>query len=383
MSKDSRGTPPSREQASPSRLGSFHPGWLGVVMGTAILGVAAYLNPGHLPALSGAARVLGQAMVVLAAGLLLLIGLPYVARIFRHPDAALRDLRDPAVGALYGTLPGGILVLATAVAVVGPSLVPEGVALGVVTGLAWIGIPIAFVNSVLFAYLAFGRPGIDPGAISGAWFIPPVVNIIVPLVLCPLIAGVSPAVGRLLLIAAYAFWGIGFLSFLLVVSLLHDRLVFHPLPSAGLAPNFWIGLGPPAVGALSLMRMAEAGSGVYGSAGPAMEMASRIGATILWGFGVWWLAAAIMLLASYLRRGPLPFSIGWWALTFPTGAHTVCTLRLARAWKIGFLEGFGAVLFLLLGAFWIVVAARTLWALRTGEVWRRHPAPASAPRAEG
>ncbi len=69
------------------------------------------------------------------------------------------------------------------------------------------------------------------------------------MVLAPLI----PHVARrrtlpLLVFAAYALWGMGFLLFLLVASLLYDRFVFHPLPAAPLAPSFWIGLGPLGVG---------------------------------------------------------------------------------------------------------------------------------------
>jgi C4-dicarboxylate transporter/malic acid transport protein len=340
-------------------------------MGTAIVAVAAYLNPGNLSALRGPARGLGEVMAVFAGVLFLVIGIPYVTRLFLHPDAALRDMKDPTIGPLYGTLPGGILVLAAMVTIVGPALVPQGVASAIVTWLVWIGVPLAFGNSVIFAYLLFVRSEISPEAISGAWFIPPVVNIIVPMVLVPLIPGASPAIGRLLLMGAYAFWGIGALSFLLVVSLLHDRLVLHSLPPASLAPSLWIGLGPLAVGALSLVKMASAGTGVFGSAAPTIEMISRITATALWGFGLWWLAGAILLLTRYRRQGPLPYGIGWWAFTFPTGAYTVCTILLARAWEVRLVEGFGAVLFLLLTAFWIVVAGRTVWALRTGEVWRR------------
>jgi tellurite resistance protein TehA-like permease len=85
---------------------------------------------------------------------------------------------------------------------------------------------------------------------------------------------------------------------------------------------------------------------------------------------VWWLVAAALLLVHYLRSGPLPYGIGWWAFTFPLGAYTVATLSLARAWNLSGLEWAGAGLFALLALFWLAVAGRTTWALRTGEAWR-------------
>ena len=41
------------------RVRDLHPGWFASVMGTAILVVATYLNPGSLTALQGAAHGLG------------------------------------------------------------------------------------------------------------------------------------------------------------------------------------------------------------------------------------------------------------------------------------------------------------------------------------
>ena len=44
----------------------------------------------------------------------------------------------------------------------------------------------------------------------------------------------------------YAFFGMGLLLFLLVISLLHDRLVLAPAAPAPLAPTLWIALAPSA-----------------------------------------------------------------------------------------------------------------------------------------
>ncbi len=163
----------------------------------------------------------------------------------------------------------------------------------------------------------------------------------------------------------------GFLLFVLVASLLYDRLVFHSLPAAPLAPALWIGLGPIGVGSLALLGLARAGAPVWGDAAPAVTALSSIGAAVLWGFGVWWLAAALVLLGAYLRRGRLPYGLGWWAFTFPLGAFTASTIGLARAWHVGVLESLGVLLFVSLVAFWLIVAAGTLRAIGTGEVWRR------------
>ncbi len=174
------------------RLRGFHPGWFGAVMGTAVIGIVAYQNPGNVPALADAAHALGVAMVALAAILALVLGVPYVGRWIRHPAAALADLRSPVAGALYGTFPGGLLVLAVGIATVGPSVAAPDTVVTLVAILAVPGVLLAFLISLVFAYLLFVAPDVGPQSVNGGWFIPPVVNIIVPLVLLPLL----PRAGR-------------------------------------------------------------------------------------------------------------------------------------------------------------------------------------------
>lgn len=367
-------TTQSNPQAIPnamSALRSFHPGWFGAVMGTAIVGVGAFMNPGNIAALQPLMRVVGIAFVALAYALVIVLGVPYVWRWVQHPDAARQDLRHPILGALYGTFPGGILVLAAATLIVGPSAFTAEAIFPPVAALAVIGIALTFVIGVVFAYILFVTPNVAPEQVNGGWFIPPVINIIVPLVLMPFVPRVDAEIARLLLVLSGAGWGIGFFSFLLIAALLYNRLVFHPLPAAPLAPSLWIGLGPVAVAGLALIRIAQDGAPVWGELSTSVNALAQFGAFAFWGFGLWWFAAAILLLRKYLRQGSLPFGVGWWAFTFPLGAYTVMTLTLARAWKVGALEVFGAALFLLLVVFWLVVTIRTLIGIRTGEAWKR------------
>ena len=102
-----------------------------------------------------------------------------------------------------------------------------------------------------------------------------------------------------------------------------------------------------------------------------MTVLSQLFGTAIWGFGLWWLAIAVTLLVRYLRAGPLPFHLGWWAFTFPLGAYTVATVTLARIWQVPALEALAGMLYLALVAFWAVVSVRTVRAVRTGAIWRR------------
>lgn len=362
---------PSTGSAGPrSRVRDLHPGWFASVMGTAIVAVATFDNPGNVSALRGAAHGIAVALAVLAYAIGAVLVVAYAFRWIRHTGAARADLRHPVMGAMHATVPGGLLVLAVMSSVVGPELFPTGVVTAMIATLAAVGTVLGLVISVAFAYMLF--TGVHPAAaVNGGWFIPPVVTIIIPMALTPLMPHVGAGTARLLLALSYATFGMGFLLFVLTMGLLHDRLVLHPLPPAALAPTVWIGLGPVGVGALVPLVLARAGQPVFGAAGPTVAMLSQLFSTATWGFGLWWLAIAVSLLVRYVRNGGLPFHLGWWAFTFPLGAFTVATLTLGRAWQTPAIEALAAVLYLTLVGFWVLVTARTVATGRTGQLWQR------------
>lgn len=366
-------TPPSGGGgARPGGLRGFHPGWYGAVMGTAIIAIAAAMNPGQATGTAAAGRDAAEAFATLAALLGAGLAFPYVARLIVHPGAAWADLRHPVHGALYATVPAGILILALMVARVGSLMLPTGSILPLVESLGALGMLLGFALSVVYSYLLMVHPRVGSAAAFGGWFIPPVTNLVVPLVLLPLMPHVSADAARFLFALGYGFWGMGMLLFILVAVQVYDRLVVHPLPHPSLSPATWIFLGPIGVGSIALVQMAQAGQHLFGAAAPSVQMLSLLGATALWGFGIWAFALASLLLIHYLWRGPIPFGAGWWAFTFPLGAFTVDTLVLARAWNLGSLELTGAALFLLLVAFWAVVTGGTVWSWR-GAARRRPP----------
>lgn len=361
-------------QAAPAPVGvlpGLHPGWFGAVMGTAAVGMAAYGNPGGLAGTLSAAHAVGVTLVLLAAVLAVVVLVADLARAARHPRQVLTDLRHPVAGAMFATVPGGLLVLAVATNTVAQSLpLSRPTVVAVIAVLTAVGAVLGLVFSLVFAVGLF--TGTTPAPmVNGGWFIPPVVTIIIPVALAALVPDVGAGTRSLFVALGYAFFGMGLLLFLLVMTLLHDRLVLHPMPAAPLAPTLWIALGPVGVGALVLPALAKAGAGTFGASAAAVATISRLAATALWGFGAWWVLVAIVLLVRYLRSGPLPFTPGWWGFTFPLAAFTLSTIGLAHAWDTPVLTGIGVGLFVLLALVWLTVLVATLRAIATGVAWRR------------
>jgi len=352
-------------------LAGFHPGWFGAVMGTGVIAIIASTDPGHVAALGDTMTDVSYAAAALAGALAVLLGIPYLARWVIYPTNAWADMADPTVGPLHGTFPGGILVLAAVTATVGPKVLPVHSVPTVIEVLDGVGIPLALAISLVFAYLLFTLEHQDTRVVNGGWFIPPVVTIIVPVVLMPLLTQVGPSAARLLLFTGYAFWGVGFILFLLVLSMLHDRMITHILPPAAMAPSLWIVLGPAGVGAAALIDLAHGAPLALGAKAAAIGPLSLIGAGALWGFGAWSLLVALALLGRYLSRGRVPYGLGWWGFTFPLGALTLATSSLAAAWSLPILGDIALGLLTLLVVMWLVVTAATLLSVLHGNAWGR------------
>jgi tellurite resistance protein TehA-like permease len=75
-----------------------------------------------------------------------------------------------------------------------------------------------------------------------------------------------------------------------------------------------------------------------------------------WGFAMLWLALATAVTVRAARH-QLPFSLTWWSFTFPVGTCVTGTISLAARTHCDALRGMSVLLFVLLAAAWLVVAA--------------------------
>jgi tellurite resistance protein TehA-like permease len=77
---------------------------------------------------------------------------------------------------------------------------------------------------------------------------------------------------------------------------------------------------------------------------------------------MYWLALAI-LLTLRAARIHLPFSVSWWAFTFPVGVLTTGTDALYAQTGAPLFAGAAVGLLALLASMWALVAVRTLHAM--------------------
>jgi len=212
-----------------------------------------------------------------------------------------------------------------------------------------------------------------PEVISGAWFIPSVVLVLVPSVAARLGLLTSSWHSAGVAVLATAAWGAGMVLFFVMAPVIAWRLITSNAPPAQQAGSLWIWLAPAGAGGLGLLAITRLAATLSSDpAARAIPLLGQIGATALWGFGLWWTLFAARLIATARRRGGgLPFHLGSWSFAFPTAAFTALTVELGRSWNVDVLKWLGAAGFIVTLLVWAWLAIETVRAMLTGTIYSR------------
>ncbi len=337
----------------------FTPNWFAVTMGTGILALALAAFPLPLPGLHAIAEGLWLLDVLLFS---LFTGL-YAARWLLFYQEAREIFAHATVSMFLGTIPMGLATLINGLLLFGLPRWGEAV-LPLALGLWWLDAAMALACGVLIPYLMFTRQAHRIDQMTAVWLLPVVA------------AEVAAASGGLLvphlavseqfsvLVASYVLWAYSVPVALSLLVILLLRLALHKLPPASMAASSWLALGPIATGALGLLVLGADAPAVFAAHGLAgigeiAQGLGLLGAVLLWGLGLWWLALAVLVTHRHAREG-MPFNLGWWGFTFPLGVYALTTLRLGEALAAPFFTDLGAVLVMVLALLWTLVASRTL-----------------------
>lgn len=250
----------------------------------------------HAAAVWGLPLWPARALLVAAALAFLVLGILYVVKWALHPAQARAELRHPVRMTFAPTITISMLVLATAGQDVAPALA---------SAVWWIGAVSHLAATVAVLSAWFLRPDIGPGAVTPAWYIPVVGNVITPLAAAQL---GSVELAWFAFGTGVVFW-VGLLPLLLQRVLLHDP----PLPPR-LLPTIAIFIAPPAVAMLSWQALTGA---VDGAVVRILYAAAMV--------------FVLLLLVQVPRLRRLPFALPAWAYTFPLAAAAAAAISMAGA----------------------------------------------------
>lgn len=310
-----------------TRLEHFHVTFFAIVMGLAGLTLALHAAE---RALGMTALVSDIAYYVTGAVFLVIAGF-YAAKALRHGTAVKAEWQHPVKLAFFPAISISLLLLATA-------SLGRSDALAEILWLIGAGLQAVLTIAVVSGWI--GTRAFLHGHLSPAWFIPAVGNVIVP------IAGSQLGYADL----SWYFMSVGLIFWIVLLTLVINRLVFHdPLPGR-LQPTLVILIAPPAVAFVAWVRLT-------GEVGP---------------FGLILLNAAYfftLLVAVQLPRIiRLPFALSFWALSFPFAAVTIASFVYAGAAGSAAHHAIGLALLAVLAAIIAGLVLRTLRAIGAGEI---------------
>ena len=217
-------------------------------------------------------------------------------------------------------------------------------------GLWWAGVAMQGFLTVFIMGQWMHNDQFSVAHINPTVFMPIVGNMLIP------IAGIEFAPKEL----NWFFYSIGIVFWVVMFTIVANRLFFHhPIPKK-LVPTLFILMAPPAIGSVAYLRLTD------GSVDPFLRVQYYFS-----------LFMAILLLSQIKVFIKLKFYLSWWAYTFPLAAVTTATFVMWHntSWKALLPIGIG--LLSILASLIIILTIRTIKAIINKEICvpEVHPTP--------
>jgi tellurite resistance protein len=270
-------------------------------------------------------------LLALSAAVFVALAALYGAKLLRYPQAAVKEFNHPIRLSFFPTFSISLLLLSI-------PLLRYSTSLSFALWAAGAALHLAFTVTVMSVWIRHSKFEITHT--NPAWFIPVVGNIVVP------VAGVVHGYSEL----SWFFFSVGLVFWLVLLTLVFYRVIFHPPLPERLVPTLFILLAPPAVGFLSYVELAGG-----------LDAFARV---------LYYTALFLFLLLAVQARMflRLKFALSWWAYSFPLAALTVATMRMQRLSGAEELAHLGNLLLAGLTALIALLLVRTLQAVARHQI---------------
>jgi len=308
--------------AQQARLKNFPISWFAVVMGFA----------GFTIAWDRAETILelpfkiSPFFLVVTVIIFCLLSLFYFTKFIKYRPEIVKELNHPVKLSFFATFSISLILLSIALLHKSPEVSKYLWVTGTVLHL----FATLYVMSVWITHTKFEIHHINP-----AWFIPVVGNILIP------IAGVHFFSTEI----SWFFFSIGLVFWLVLLTIIMYRIIFHEPIAERLLPTLFILIAPPAVGFISYMHLI---GGVDGFA------------RILYYSGAF---LTLLLLTQGKRFYRLKFFLSWWAYSFPMAAITIATLAMYHHTGLEFFYLLAGFLLILLTIIIATLVTKTIAAI--------------------
>lgn len=282
----------------------------------------------------GISPLVSQVLLVVTACVLLIITGVYLLKVISFSAAVMEEFNHPIKISFFPAFSISLLLISTAT-------------LEVSTALAryiWIfgaGIHLLLTLHVMTQWIHHTRFKIQHS--TPAWFIPVVGNIIAP------IAGVQLGYTEI----SWFFFSIGLLYWLVLKTLIFNRMLFHdPLPEK-LLPTLFIMIAPPALGFISYVLLNHG----------QVDSFARV---------LYYSAMFITLLLFFQlpRFSRIHFFVSWWAYSFPLAAFCIATQIMMTQTGMPFFRLLSWLMLVVISLLVCMLLLKTLRAILSGRLFQ-------------
>ena len=266
----------------------------------------------------------GLVLLILVSALFVFISAVYLTKWIRYPEAVVAEFNNPVRINFFPAFSISLLLL---------SIAYSGLQLTLSRYLWYAGGLLHLGFTFKLMYIWFHQE-FKVEHLTPPWFIPVVGNILVPIV------GVQFAPADV----SWFFYSIGLIFWLVLLSIVFNRIIFHnPMPDK-LLPTLFILIAPPAVAFIAYIKLTGE-----------LDVFARI----LYYHALF---TTLLLLFMVDRFKRLPFFISWWAYTFPLDAITLATFLMYHHTGLQFFKILSIVLLILASLMILLVLYKTLYA---------------------
>lgn len=335
------------------------------VMGTGIIANAAV----SLPKIGADLEPFAFVVWISAAIWLTILTVIKVMQAVIRPEVVKRQLLDPIMSQFFGAPPMAFLTISGGCALIGIHYFPPEIVITIGWWLWLIGTVSGLIFAAFVPYLQFTQHEISEDGAFGGWLMPvvsPMVSAAIGALYIPHMSSLEDA--KLLLYLCYIFFGVSIFPALIIITLIWRRLSHYGTSGGARVPTLWVVLGPLGQSITAMGTLGVMSSHVLEP--PRAEFLNAISSVFgvpVWGFAMYWMSIALMLTVKAIRLR-MPFSLTWWAFTFPVGTCVTGTIQLALHTQLDLFTFFAIGLFTLLIVAWFTAAVGTIREFQKGSM---------------
>ena len=236
----------------------------------------------------GFPHIIGNAMMYIALGLFAIISLIYIIKLIKYPKAVMNEWKHPVRINFFSAISISMLMLA------------------IITrhDFHTLGAAFWYVGTALHMFMTLYTISFwinhnqEIGHSNPAWFIPIVGNVLVP------VGGIGLASKIVLMY----FFSVGVFFWIIFLSIIFNRIIFHHQLAQKFLPTLFILLAPPAVAFIAYFKL--------------FAVVDTF-ATFVYSIAVFF---TFMLAFMFRQFIGLKYFISWWAFIFPLAAMAIAAM---------------------------------------------------------